>query len=163
VRRIEHPRPAFAAIGEVMTESIQENFERGGRPTRWKPLSQATIARRKLMGQWPGKMLVNTRMLMQSIVPQATDRSVVITANDRKAATHHFGAARGEYGTVVAKIKAYDRKLKSGTVVKVRPHTRNTVVPWGNIPARPFMMVQSRDWPEMVATLRDYVLAVKGR
>ncbi len=40
---IDDPLPLIKVWGEIVQTSISENFERGGRPARWTPLSQVTI------------------------------------------------------------------------------------------------------------------------
>jgi phage gpG-like protein len=40
----------------------------------------------------------------------------------------------------------------------VRGHFRKTPVPWGNVPARPFMNFQSSTAEMMVEVLADYIL-----
>ena len=151
-------RPVMSIIGEIVQTSIQRNFEAGGRPKKWKPLSPATIARRKEQGRWPGKILAIRGGLFRSITYQAKNDRVEIGANIKYAALHHFGAKKGKFGTVTAQVKSHIRQLKTGKTSSVSAHTRQTKIPWGNIPARPFMMVHDEDWKEIKDSLRDYIV-----
>lgn len=151
--RVRDMTPAFRIIGATVRTSIVRNFERQGRPTRWAPHSETTRARR-------GKdamILRESSRLMDSIHPTAYPDRVEIGTNVVYAATHQFGAKRGEFGTVEANVKSHMRKLASGKEVDVRAHTRKMVVPWGDIPARPFLMVQDEDWDEIREELADFL------
>lgn len=157
--KLNRMQPAMSVIGEIALESIQRNFEVGGRPDKWAPLSEGTKARRAANKKWPGQILVVTGAL-KSIVYQATEDGVTLSAHKKGAAVMHFGAKRGEFGSVTATVGAHVRKLASGKTSKVRAHTRRQVMPWGDIPARPFMVIQEEDWTEMVAALSDYLAVV---
>jgi len=165
-RRMGDLTPAMKIIGQIIRTSIVRNFEKGGRPAKWTPLSPATKARRKgrkiLMDQGMGGGLAG------SIHARADKDSVTIGTNKIYAAVHQFGADKGSFGTVEAKIKmhmrkitqAFGRPVKSRKVV-VRTHTRKTKLPWGNIPARPFIMVQPEDWDEIRESLSDFIMTGK--
>jgi len=40
--------------------------------------------------------------------------------------------------------------------IKIKAHDRKMDLPWGNIPARPFMMVADEDWTEILKSLKDF-------
>ena len=163
-RRMGDLTPAMKIIGQIVRTSIVRNFERGGRPGKWAPLSPVTQARRK------GKKILMVRGLgggmAGSIHARADKAKVVIGTNKIYAAVHQFGANKGSFGTVEAGIKTHMRKITQafGRPVKphkitVRAHTRKTKLPWGDIPARPFMVVQDEDWDEIRESLNDFILA----
>jgi len=154
-RRVKDLTPAMRIIGEIVRTSIVRNFELGGRPRKWRPLSPVTLARRKgkkiLMVQGLGGGLAG------SIHWTAHSDRAVIGTDKAYAAVHQFGAKKGSFGTVEAQVKAHIRRLKSGKRVSVRAHTRKMKLPWGDIPARPFMMVQPEDWEEIKAELAEFI------
>ncbi|MBW1778636.1 MAG: phage virion morphogenesis protein [Deltaproteobacteria bacterium] len=158
--RVRNLEPAMGLIGEIVQSSILENFEKQGRPTRWAHLSPATIEQRKKKGKWPGKILQRTGALKR-IAYTASATKVELTANAPYAAVQQFGARKGEFGTVAARVKAHVRKIGDKTVT-VSGHIRTVPVPWGDIPARPFMMVQDEDWDEIIESLKDYILALEA-
>ena len=119
-------KPLMNDIGETVLESIQENFQQQGRPKRWDSLSKkTTIPHRERTNRWPGNILnrEGTSGLLGSIAQQPTDDSVAVGTNKIYATTMHYGAKKGAFG-------------------KTR---RGAPIPWGDIPARPFMMLQSND------------------
>lgn len=155
-RKMGDLTPVMRIIGEIVRTSIIRNFEVGGRPTKWKPLSPVTLAMRK-----------GTKILMVqgfagglagSIHYTPYRDRVVVGTNKVYAAIHQFGAKKGSFGTVVAHVREHIRKLASGKKVKVKEHTRRVNVPWGDIPARPYLMVQDEDWEEIKDALTDFLM-----
>lgn len=156
-RRTKNLTPAMKLIGAIGRTSIVRNFEKGGRPDPWAPLSETTIARR---GEG-AKILRDKGFrggLVQSIIYKAEANRVTIGTNRIYAAVQHFGAEKGEFGTRTVSIGAFFRRSKKGKRYKVRAHTRKMVFPWGDIPARPYLMIQDGDWPKMRASLLDFLL-----
>lgn len=113
----ENPRPLTAAWALDLHGSVEDVLAAQGKP-RWSALSPVTIARRKEKGHWPGKMLQVTGSLASSIQPDSGADFARVSTNKVYATTQHFGAAKGAFG-----------RSKRGPI------------PWGNIPARPFMVL----------------------
>ena len=143
--------PAMQVTGEIVRTSVVRNFELGGRPAPWKPLSETTLARRKKGG---GILRVqgNAGGLMGSISYEAYPDHVLVGTNKIYGAVHQFGATKGEFGTIAVTVREHLRKGKT-----VREHTRSMAIPWGDIPARPYLMVQDEDWDEIRAALGDFL------
>lgn len=129
-KRLGNLRPVMKVVGEIVHESIQTNFEKGGRPTKWKELKRATIKERRRIGKWLGRILVRSGTrggLMGAISYRAFNDRVVMLAGKIYAAIHHFGGMAG-----------WGKKVK--------------------IPARPYMMIQDEDWAEIKAALSEYII-----
>jgi len=144
--------PAMKIIGSIIRTSIIRNFEKSGRP-KWAKHSRTTEKRR---GKG-AKVLMAQGLaggLAASINYQAGKKSVKIGTNKIYGAVHQFGAKKGSFGSVAASIKEHLRKG-----VKVKAHTRKMNLPWGDIPARPFLMVQNEDWTEIRAALNDHIIS----
>lgn len=159
-RRTGNLRPAMKLIGEVAHNSILKNFQKGGRP-KWEELSKVTKAMRKKEGKWPGMILVRKGVsggLMGAIHPHVEANRVILSAKKAYAALQHFGAKKGQFGTRTVSVGAFYRKSKTGKRQRVSAHTRRMKIPWGDIPARPFMVLHKEVWPEMRASLLDYLL-----
>ena len=130
IARTKDLRPALRIIGEIGLTSIQRNFEKGGRPRKWKELKLSTITQRKRQGNWPGQILVRRGIgggLLGSINYQVKAKKIIWSARKIYAAIHHFGGMAG-----------HGRKTK--------------------IPARPYMLFQREDRAEFKAALADYVM-----
>lgn len=149
-RRGSDLKPALSAVGALIKESIRTNFARGGRPSPWKAIKNRE-----------GQPLRDTGRLMNSITRQATASEVRVGTNVVYAAVQHLGAKRGSFGTKMATVKqhsrtmqvVFGRRLKTPKTVTVGTHQRRMALPWGDIPARPFMMVQDDD----ILDIRDII------
>jgi len=160
-RNLGSLKPAMEIIGETVQASIQRNFEKGGRPDKWQDLADVTKKRRAQKGKWPGMILMQSGVaggLAGSIIYRASDDRTVVSANKIYAAVHQFGAAKGSFGEFVGNVQAHLRKGRP-----VQAHTRRMKLPWGDIPARPFMMVQEEDWVEIKEALNRFILTAGAR
>lgn len=110
-KALQHPKPLGDAIANSFLTVTEDNFDMQGRPA-WAGLSPVTLARRKA-----GKTLYQSGHLRRSISTTVNNNEVLIGTNVVYAATHQFGAKQGQYG-------------KS---------SRGGPIPWGTIPARPFL------------------------
>ena len=144
--------PAMHAIGETVMTSIQRNFDAGGRPDTW-PKSHR-------VEEDGGQTLIDKAILKNSLNVRAGKDFAAVGTADKRAGVHHFGAEAGSFGTVTAQVKAHLRTLASGKTVKVGAHTRRQPLPWGDIPARPFMLIQDEDWDEIHDTLVNFLVTL---
>lgn len=152
--RFDNLKPLNERIAELMAASIRENFEAGGRPAKWKPSKRAKGQR--------GQTLRDTNVLMNSITGKGAATRAVAGTTDKRAAVHHFGAKRGSFGTVQAAVRAHLRKIR-GKEQKVRSHSRQQQMPWGDIPARPFMLLQPDDLVEIKGMVGAYLTGGRNR
>lgn len=146
--------PVLKPIGELVRTSVVRNFEAGGRPEKWAPLSTVTLSRRKKSG---GILRVQGHAggLLGSIHSEAGSDKVVVGTNKIYAAVHQFGAKKGQFGRAAVARKT-GRAGRSGAAIYSRGWMMP--IPWGDIPARPFMLVQVEDLVEIREMLTEYVL-----
>lgn len=103
LKRSKNLRPLMKTIGEILTTSVTRNFEVGGRPQKWKPLSASTIAHKG-----HAKPLIKDAILLGSIHAKAQDRSVTVGPDNRPyAAIQHFGGKAGRNRTVMIPARPY--------------------------------------------------------
>ena len=110
---LTHTAPLMEDISRALLSETMMNFQLGGRPS-WAGLSPLTIARRR---GGAGAILQDTGELKRSIKATHSNDTATIGSNLKYAPTHQFGAKQGEFGR----------------------SDRNTPLPWGDIPARPFI------------------------
>jgi len=129
-RALADMRPVMAEIGEIVTESVQRNFEEERSPDgrRWAPLAPATLRRRRHKGH----ILVDTATLFKSIHPSPARRSVRVGTDVVYAAVHQFGIG-------------WRSSTRSGRTMPA-------------IPKRPFLGVRRSDWPEIKAAIEAWIL-----
>lgn len=126
---LKHAGPLMAALALDMHGGVEDVLDAQGTP-KWRGLStKTTIPARRARGTWPGKMLQVTGQLASSIQPDSSDSVAQVSTNLAKAKTLHFGAKQGQFGR----------------------SKRNGPLPWGNIPARPFMVITQKTKGVMLA------------
>ena len=115
--------PAMRSIAAALEDSVAEAFasEKSPSGVPWADLSDTTKSAREKRGKWPGETLQVTGNLADSIESRYDADEAVVGTNVVYAATHQFGAARGAFGT------SYGN------------NALGTPIPWGDIPARPFL------------------------
>lgn len=115
IERGRNPDDLWNRIGERLDESIQYNFEQGGRPQRWPALSMATLMhmrgpalKRKSQGRFDfglrtgaakriarHQILVGKGRLAKSIAYRYSDTEFQIGSNLIYARIHQFGGQAG--------------------------------------------------------------------
>lgn len=133
-------QPAMAEIGATLNDNIRMGFKDSRDPlgTAWKRLSKVTATRRK---GGAGQPLLDTGRLRNSITYRATGNSVEVGTNVKYATTHQFGAAQGAFG----------RTRRGGPI------------PWGHIPARPFMPITDNGKVWLPAAWQEAVIDILQR
>ncbi|TYO91431.1 phage virion morphogenesis protein [Oceanicella actignis] len=133
--RLDDMRPVMAEIGEALREASMEAFADQSSPegAAWRPLSPVTIARRRGTAH---RILQDSGVLRQSITRDVDGpRSVVVGSRVEYAATHQFGARKGAYGRT----------------------SRGAPIPWGDIPARPFLGVSEEARAEVLDAVAQWL------
>lgn len=150
--RTSNTRPAMLEIAQTLQESVEKNFEVGGRP-KWQPLSQARINQRSkkhsrgpgkpTKATWPGQILRDLGLLEDSISSRATNDTAIVGAFTDYALAMQLGVSGSQ--------SIPTHKNAGGSTVKA--HTRQM-----NIPARPFLVIQPEDMKEAEAILMRHLL-----
>ncbi len=150
-------RSPLSEIGELVKESVERRFVTSTAPdgTRWAPNAQSTylglLGKRDLrkngrINARGSDRVANKRPLVQrgqlaeSFHYQLIPGGVEIGTNDIRAGTHQFGARKGAYG-----------KSKRGGPI-----------PWGDIPARPFLGLSTADEAGVLGILESYLEQLAG-
>lgn len=150
--RLQDLTPVMRDIGEIILEHIKTNFRHGTAPdgTPWKPSQRAL--------REGGKTLIDSSILRNSFHAQADRRSVLVGTADVRAITHQFGVPAGAYGTIQVAVREHFRRRAGREPVRVRTHTRRQRLPWGTIPARPFMPDSDNLPTTVIDDIRESVL-----
>lgn len=138
--RLADLSPAMQVIGDTIVDTAQMAINDGRSPlgALYAPLSKTTTAKRG-----PGAQpLRDTGRLMNSIQSaDVTADGVTVGTNVIYAAVQQFGAKKGAFGT-----------MRNGSPI-----------PWGDIPARPFMPLAANGEPELPPAVADDILDIMGR
>lgn len=130
------PRPMLLDIGEALVNSTRDRFsaQRGPDGQTWKSLSPRYL---ETKSPNPGKILQRRGDLVRQIFPQVEGATLLVGTDRVYGAVHQFGALKGAFG-------------------KTR---RGAPIPWGDIPARPFLGISDDDAAEIIAIARDHLQA----
>lgn len=141
------PTPLMQELGEVLLESTKARFKTGTGPdgTAWAPKAESTLAayRARKDRADPRPLIGPSRALSSTIAVFASAEGVEVGSNLVYAAVMQFGAGQGEFGAFVGK----DRRG--------RDHSHP--IPWGDIPARPFLGVSDEDRTNILAAVDDWL------
>lgn len=121
--------PFMRELSETLRDRVEENFEAQGRPT-WAPLSEVTKTRRGA----GAKILQDSGQLAASITAGHDATNAIVGTNKVYGPTQQFGAKKGAFGTT----------------------TRGAPIPWGDIPARPFLSVTDQDKADILEMIEEY-------
>lgn len=132
----ENPRATLAIIGDNMAQETRLRFRDGHGPTgaAWAALSPVTIARRR-GGGVGAKPLQNTGQMRDSITFAVGANYVEVGTNVIQARVQQMGAAKGAFGRT----------------------SRGAPIPWGNIPARPFLGFSAVDRSMALEVFREAI------
>ena len=145
--------PVMVEIAGHLEAGVKSRFrsQTGPDGQKWPALSETTKKRRRKTGHTPITILQQSGLLARSIQSHSDKMSAVAGTNVWYAATHQFGAAKGEFGSfsVIARmIRGKYTRLKSNPTVQV---------PWGKIPARPFLGLSEDDTRNILDTINDFI------
>lgn len=177
----EDMTPAMRRIANHLQAGVERRFRRktgpAGQP--WQDLSDVTKARRKKKGRVPIQKLVSSGKLLRSFHADYDSNRAVVGTGVEYASTHQYGAERGEFGSfsVVARTvrgragqrrrgKEIKRANLAGTLgiesfdggsIGAPPRTKGRPIPWGDIPARPFLGFDDKDSANVLDVITDHL------
>lgn len=136
-RQMRDLRPVFADIGEYLVEAHHRRFlaQRAPDGTPWAPLAPASVARKR---RHAGRILWLDGYLAGLPRYNASAQGLVFGSGRVYGAVHQFGAARGAFGRT----------------------RRGAPIPWGDIPARPWLGLSDQDVTEIQEILASWIEAV---
>lgn len=138
--------PLMQELGEYLTTSTKDRFPTGRAPdgTPWAQKSPATLERygaRKSNRIDRRPLFGPSGMLSSQIHSEAGPTAVEWGSNLIYAATMQFGAAKGAFGTTA----------------------RGGPIPWGHIPARPFLGLSQTDRASVLDIITEHLAAATPR
>lgn len=134
--------PAMRGVAEALRGGVQQAFIDQQAPdgAAWAGLSEVTQEARRKRRTWPGDILRVTGRLSDSVTVDSGPDFAAAGTNLVYAGTHQFGAAKGQFGATA----------------------RGVPIPWGDIPARPFLGVSADTEVEIADVLRAHLIDATG-
>jgi phage gpG-like protein len=154
-KRTINLRPAWEKAGQYMVrQTIRERFDKQRSPQGhfWKKRSKATQAHylRKYGPRFTANKILQFTGELRRITYTATNNGMSFGTNKPYGRTHQYGAKKGQFGTVT---KTYVSK-KTG-----KQYTRTWSIPWGDIPARPFLGITQKEREVIDNMIIDHILS----
>lgn len=141
-KRLTDMTPVFDVLGDLLEDSTEKRFDEGVSPEGipWAPKSQATIDAYVKRGLTvSSKPLhgpnLDTLPLRKSFFHEASRDQLLLGTNKIQASVMHHGAAKGAFGQT----------------------SRGASIPWGTIPARPFVGISDTDRTGIIATIEEWL------
>lgn len=131
--------PVMNEIGMALVASTEQRFNDTQAPdgSQWAARSPVTLANYARRGESFGPVLHKSGTLRQFIDHQYGPDEVTIGSSTIYAAVQQFGAEQGAFGAAVGRTKPSEKRKTSQDYF--------VPIPWGNIPARPFIGVSEAD------------------
>lgn len=127
----------LASVAQLVEMQSKERFDTQTDPdgNRWKEISAVTAAyyRKKFITH--RSLLHVSGLLRESIESQVNSWQAVIGATRIYAATHQYGAEKGQFGRT----------------------KRNAPIPWGRIPPRPYLGLNDENVSEISRCVDEYL------
>jgi len=139
LEKIGNLEPAYRDIGEkwlLNTRNRYEKLQTGSTVdgVTWPALKPSTLSKKQ---KNTDKILVEEGTLRDSrMVADIRGDSLVLGSSDKRAAAHQFGMPKGYAGTT---------------------KKRGLPIPWGNIPARPFVTVSGDDEQDFLDIITNHL------
>lgn len=137
--RIGSPRPILGAIGEILVDSTTKRFAKGVGPDgkKWKRNAPSTISRYlaafgNSRRRTKRPLIGETLALSTTISWNVSGRTLSVGSPMDYARKQQFGARRGEFGSA-----------------------NGSPIPWGDVPARPFLGLTEDDREDILDSLRE--------
>lgn len=135
--------PYYNIAGEIILDSTVQRFKQGVAPdgTPWAPKSESTIRRYK------------------SMVPAHHDVRPLFGPNGKLHSSINYSAsAEGlEWGPGI-QTRDYAATMQFGAAKGAFGRTKfNGPIPWGDIPARPYLGLSAEDETNLIEELRDWL------
>lgn len=134
IKNLSHPADALAEIGEILVKSTQRRFATQSSPdgAAWAPNSPVTRARKT-----NPNILTEHGYLGDTIHAQMEGATAVLVGSSLVyAAVQQLGQKKGASGRT----------------------RRGAPIPWGDIPARPFIGVSDNDRRDIEETFAHYLM-----
>lgn len=157
--------PLTRDLAEILKGGVDRAFADEVDPAtgeQWHPLSPTTLARRAKAGH-TGKMLQVSGQLAASVQTEYGPHHAAVGTNKVYAATQQFGAKKGSFGTAKRGTRGQGRRnarnytARGGQTVggwlSGRAQGGTMPLPWGDIPARPFLGVGAPERAEIAESL----------
>ncbi|WP_323036244.1 phage virion morphogenesis protein [Pararhodobacter sp.] len=157
-RAITDMTPTMGEIEQYWLKSTKQRMREGKSPdgSSFAPRSEATLANYARKGLTPGAhpLWLSGDMRENQIHSASGSDYVEIGSSAIQAAVMQFGAEAGAFGARMGKTKPSEKRKSSQAYF--------FSIPWGNIPARPFLGMAEADKTAIEEIVGEWLTRVAG-
>lgn len=139
--------PLMDRIGSALVSGAQERIAR----TNVTPDGQSWPQSHRAQEEG-GPTLLDTGALVTGINHWAAPDQVVVGTNTPYAAVMQFGAERGAFGFLSGRTKPSEKRPRSQDYF--------TPLPWGDIPARPYIGISQEEEEEILGLTKQFFSSI---
>lgn len=152
----QHLPTVLELIGEMLVDSTKQRFATSTGPDgqRWQSNRPVTILR--YLGKYKGSFSKKTGKMTKSGAVSAAGKRPLI-GETRDLSRQIFPKVEGStlyIGSTMIYAAAQQFGMRKGAAGANR---RGSAIPWGDIPARPFLGLSDQDRADIIATISDYL------
>lgn len=158
--RLSDLTPVMQDIGEQQIGATRARFLAGQAPdgSVWAPKSPATMAAQAARGDRPDpRPLIGPSKRLSSEIAYRVGpggSNVTVGSSLIYAAVQQFGAAQGQFGAQMGRTKPSEKRKASQDYF--------FPIPWGDIPARPFLGLSDQDRTDIADILTEWLEQAAG-
>ncbi len=145
--------PVMQDLGEYFVDSTKQRFMAGTAPdgSPWAPKSEATKATYRRRGDKVDDrpLFGPSGALSSGIFHRAGSDSVAWGSSRIYAGVMQFGAAQGQFGAAMGRTRPSEKRASSQDYF--------SPIPWGDIPARPFLGLSSEDRDVVLEEIAEWL------
>lgn len=152
-----NPRSVLDDIGELLIDSTKRRFATSTGPDgqRWAPNTPTTLMR--YLGKYKGAFSKKTGRLNQSGVSRALTKRPLI-GETGSLSGNIYKRMEGSFTLHVGSSMIYSAAQQFGMEKGYAGSTRRgSPIPWGDIPARPFLGISEQDRIGILDQITDYL------
>lgn len=159
-QRVGNMAPAMQDIGEYMVEATKARFAQSKAPdgTPWAPNKPSTLAR--YLGKYGSSYKKDGTLSKKGAARAGSKKPLMGETGTLSSAIY---SKPGATSVMLGSAQVYSAVQQFGTRQgALGRNKRNAPLPWGDIPARPFMGVSTADSSGIVAIINDYLAQAGG-
>lgn len=137
------------SVGRALVRGAKERIDQ----TNIAPDGTAWVPSKRVE-EHGGKTLLLSGQLERSINQMAAADHVVVGSNEVYARVMQQGAEQGEFGAAIGRTRTDGKRKRSQDYF--------TPLPWGDIPARPYLGISPPDWDNIQDVIEVYFVSAAG-
>lgn len=151
-----NPRPVLAKIGELLVDSTKRRFGTSTAPdgTRWAKNSDVTLL--QYLGRYKSSFRKDGGLTQKGAARLGGKKPLI--GETGSLSSQIFSKTEGSYTLLIGSTMEYAAAQQFGMKKGYAgANKRGSPIPWGDIPARPFLGISNDDRQNILDEISDYL------